>query len=158
MAHSDNSKKLLIAGIAAAISVATGAVFASSVEDTIKSRQAHLKDLGAAFKEVRDLLRNSQPDPAKLKSSADQIANLAAQLPNWFPKGSGPEAGIKTDAKPEIWSDPAGFERAVKLLQEEAPKLQQLAAANDVAGIRAQVGKLGGACKNCHDSYRVPQN
>ena len=31
-------------------------------------------------------------------------------------------------------------------------------AANDVGGIKAQVGKLGGACKGCHDNYRVPQD
>ncbi|HEY8540507.1 MAG TPA: cytochrome c [Steroidobacteraceae bacterium] len=151
----NNSKKLYLAGIAAIVSVAAGAAFASSIEETIKTRQAHLKDLGEAFKEVRDQLRNSQPDLARIKTSADTIANAATQMPNWFPQGSGPESKVKTDAKPEIWADPAGFEKALKNFQGEAPKLQQLAAANDVSGIRAQVGKLGGACKNCHDNYRV---
>jgi|HigsolmetaAR201D_1030396.scaffolds.fasta_scaffold00544_11 cytochrome c556 len=158
MVHRKTSKKLYLAGIAAIVSVATGVAFASAVEETIKTRQTHLKDLGAAFKEVRDQLRKSQPDMAQIKTSSDQIASLATQLPSWFPKGSGPESKVKTDAKPEIWADPARFEQAVKLFQEEAPKLQQLAAANDLGGIKAQVGKLGGACKNCHDSFRVPRD
>lgn len=137
-----------------------GMAFAAGApaEQTIKARQGHLKDLGAAFKEVRDQLRSSRPDMAQLNSASGQIAALATQMSDWFPQGSGPESRVKTDAKPEIWSDPAGFEKALKNFQAEAPKLQQLAAANDVGGIKAQVGKLGGACKGCHDNYRVPRD
>lgn len=137
-----------------------GMAFAAGApaEQTIKARQVHLKDLGAAFKEVRDQLRSSRPDMAQLNSASGQIAALATQMSDWFPQGSGPESRVKTDAKPEIWSDPAGFEKALKNFQAEAPKLQQLAAANDVGGIKAQVGKLGGACKGCHDNYRVPRD
>ena len=127
-------------------------------EQTIKARQVHLKDLGAAFKEVRDQLRSSRPDMAQLNSASGQIAALATQMSDWFPQGSGPESRVKTDAKPEIWSAPAGFEKALKNFQAEAPKLRELAAANDVGGIKAQVGKLGGACKGCHDNYRVPRD
>lgn len=137
-----------------------GMAFAAGApaEQTIKARQVHLKDLGAAFKEVRDQLRSSRPDMAQLNSASGQIAALATQMSDWFPQGSGPESRVKTDAKPEIWSDPAGFEKALKNFQAEAPKLQQLATANDVGGIKAQVGKLGGACKGCHDNYRVPRD
>ena len=138
----------------AGIALAAG----TTPEATIKARQGHLKDLGAAFKEVRDQLRNPQPDMARIKTASSQIAQLSTQMNGWFPQGTGPESKIETDAKAEIWSDAAGFEKALKNFQAEAPKLQQLAAANDLGGIKAQVGKLGGACKGCHDNYRVPQD
>jgi cytochrome c556 len=150
----------LIAAAGVLSLASAGFVFAAgmSAEQTIQARQGHLKDLGAAFKEVRDQLRKSEPDMAPIKSASTQIAKLVGDMNTWFPKGSGPESKIETDAKPEIWTDSAGFEKALKNMQAEAPKLQQLASANDVAGIKAQVGKIGAACKGCHDSYRVPQD
>lgn len=143
----------LLLGASAGIAVA-----AMSAEETIKARQDNLKDLGAAFKGVRDELRKPQPAMLQLKASSDQIAKLANEMHAWFPRGTGPESKVETDAKAEIWDDPQGFESALKKLQAEAPKLQQLAQAEDVNGIKAQVGKLGAACKGCHDTYRVPQD
>ena len=94
----------------------------------------------------------------QVQEAAGQIAKAAAAIDTWFPQGSGPESKIETDAKSEIWADPQGFQTAAKALKAEAPKMQQLANANDLAGVKAQVGKLGGACKGCHDKFRVPQD
>ena len=137
-----------------------GLVFAAgeSVESVIKARQTHLKDMGAAFKTVRDETRKPTPAMDQIKVAAGQIAKAAAAIDTWFPQGSGPESKVETDAKSEIWADPQGFETAAKALKAEAPKLQQLANANDLAGVKGQVGKLGGACKGCHDKFRVPQD
>jgi cytochrome c556 len=144
---------LLLAGTAS-LTFAAG----ESVEAIIKARQTHLKDLGAAFKTVRDQTRKSEPEMAQVKDASAVIAKAASEIDTWFPKGSGPDSKFETDAKAEIWADPAGFATAAKALKAEAPKLQQLANANDVAGVKAQAGKLGGACKGCHDKYRVPQD
>ena len=81
----------------------------------------------------------------------------AVSWPCWFPKGSGPESGVKTDAKAEVWNDAAGFAAAANRFQGEAAKLQEIAAGGDIAAIKAQVRATGGACKNCHDKYRVPE-
>jgi len=137
-----------------------GLTFAAgeSVETVIKSRQTHLKDLGAAFKTVRDELKKSQPAQAQLKEASAVITKASTEIDTWFPKGSGPESKFETDAKAEIWADPAGFAAAAKAFKTEAPKLQQLANANDIDGLKAQTGKLGGACKGCHDKFRVPQD
>jgi cytochrome c556 len=81
---------------------------------------------------------------------------LASQEASWFPKGTGPEAGVKTGAKSAIWTDPKGFAAAIQKLQAETGKLQQVASAGDLSAIKAQVQPTGGACKSCHDKFRVP--
>jgi len=83
------------------------------------------------------------------------LAGLAKQAPSWFPKGSGPEAGVKTAAKAEIWTDAAGFAAAASKLADETAKLQQVAAGGDIEAMRAQARAVGGACNTCHDKYRT---
>ena len=74
----------------------------------------------------------------------------------WFPKGTGPEAG-KTRALPEIWSKPEDFTAAQKMFSDRAPKLLAAVKAKDVAGVQAAFKEVGGACKNCHDTFRAPE-
>jgi cytochrome c556 len=131
---------------------------AGAMEQTITNRQSNLKDLGGAFKTVRDQLKRSTPNIAEIKQAAQQISDLAADQRHWFPQGSGPEAGIKTAAKPEIWSDASGFAAALDRFSSEAPKLLQLASANDLDGLKAQAKVVGDTCKGCHDKYRVPDD
>jgi cytochrome c556 len=127
-------------------------------QQAIDARQHNLKDLGGAFKAVRDQVRKPQPDMTQVQQAAEQIEQLAADMKAWFPKGSEPSEDVETDAKAEIWNDPNGFANAMAKFQQEAPKLLTFAKAGDAAGLRKQVATLGGACKGCHDKYRVPQD
>lgn len=120
------------------------------------ARHQNFKAQGAAFKAVLDEIKKDQPDKTVVATNAAKLKGLAAQLPTWFPKGSGAESGFKTDAKPLVWTDPAGFAAAANRLQVETSKLNQLAQAGDIAGVKGQARAVGGACKNCHDKYRVP--
>jgi cytochrome c556 len=129
-----------------------------SGQEAVDARQHNLKDLGGAFKAVRDQLRKSQPDMTQLTQAAEQMEQLAADMHNWFPKGSGPSADVETDAKAEIWSDPKGFATVLNRFRTEAPKLLTLAKAGDAEGLKKQVGAVGASCKGCHDKYRVPQD
>jgi cytochrome c556 len=123
----------------------------------VEARQSNFKDMGGAFKAIRDQLRRGTPDVVAIQQAAQQMKDYADQQHTWFQKGSGPEAGVKTDAKPEIWSDVAGFAQVQKVFAAEAPKLLTLANANDIDGLKAQVLVVGKACKGCHDKYRVPE-
>jgi cytochrome c556 len=120
-------------------------------------RHQNFKQQGAAFKGILDELKKDSPDMKLLADNATKLKGLAGQLPTWFPKGSGVESGTKTDAKAEVWTDAAGFAAAANRLQVETSKLQALGAAGDLTGFKAQVRAVGGACKNCHDTYRVPE-
>jgi cytochrome c556 len=121
----------------------------------VLTRQAHYKDLGKAFGGVGAELRKDAPDKSVILADAQAAKGLADQLPSWFPKGSGPEAGVKTAAKAEVWSDAAGFDAAGARLQAETAKLADAAAGGDLDVIRAQFRATGAACGACHDKYRA---
>jgi cytochrome c556 len=123
----------------------------------IKSRQDKLRDIGGALKAIDDELKKRSPDwENAILPNAQTIQSRASYLLTWFPKGSGPESGLKTYALPAIWQKPDDFNKLGKAAQSEAAKLGQIAASKDAAALKAQVVTLGKACKACHDSYRSP--
>ena len=95
---------------------------------------------------------------AAIKEAAQVVNDASVNQFKWFPAGSGPESGAKTRAKAEIWSKPQDFEAAQKLFAEQAKKLNTAAAGGDVAAVRAQFGEVGKSCKNCHDTFRTPED
>ncbi|HEY3696030.1 cytochrome c [Phenylobacterium sp.] len=144
------------AALGLGLAVAAGGALAQSAgADAVKARQANFKQLGGAFKTINDQLKAGAPDMAAIKAAASRMQALAARAPDWFPAGSGPEAGVKTGAKPEIWSDAAGFATAARGLQAATASLSAAANGGDPAAVRAQVAATGAACKACHDKYRA---
>jgi len=134
-----------------------GALLAdASTKDLMKARHDHYHKLGDAFKKVRDEARASRPDMTAVKRAAQFINDASVDQQKWFPAGTGPEAG-KTRALPEIWSKPKEFEAAQKVFSDAAPKLLAAANANDVSALKTQFGEVGKACKNCHDTFRSPE-
>lgn len=150
------TKKALIA-IAAAVGAAAAMSAYAAASDVIKERQQGLKSMGEAFKSVRDELSGGK-DVAKIKAASATISKVAGSMEHWFPAGSGSEAGVKTAAKPEIWKDMATFDSARQRLVSEAAKFSQAANSGDLAAVRGGVAGLGGACKNCHDNFRVKED
>ena len=142
--------------LAVGLGVAAGGAFAADQAAAVQARQQHFKDQGKAFKAVLDELKKDAPDKAVVAANAAKLKASSAALPTWFPKGSGPEAGVKTEAKPDIWSDAAGFAAAADRFKTEAAKFDQLAQAGDLDAVKADVRAVGGSCKNCHDKFRVP--
>jgi len=121
-----------------------------------KARHHHYEELGDAFKAVRDNSRADPPDWAALEKAAKTIVEASIDQQKWFAKGTGPEAG-KTRALPEIWSKPDEFTAAQKMFTDRAPKVSAAVKAKDADGLKAAFKDLGGACKNCHDTFRAPE-
>jgi cytochrome c556 len=121
------------------------------------ARQARFKEQGATFKAINDEIRKDMPDMAALAAGAAKLNALAADLPTWFPKGSGPETGLPTAARPEIWTDADGFAAAAAKLQDETAKLAAVSAGGDMDAIKVQFRATAGACKACHDKYHTPE-
>lgn len=135
---------------------AIAAVTYGAANDVISARQANFKDLGAAFKKLGDELKKPSPAASQLDPSVARIADLAKQLSQqgrFFPKGSGPEAGVETGARKEIWEKPQEFQKALQTLSTEAGNLASIPTA-DTTSLKAQFRKLGTACKDCHTSFR----
>lgn len=137
---------LALAGIAAPLLAAPA--------DQVRTRIEGLRELGAAFKAVNDGLRSPTPQTIMIQMSARQIRNAATAQYGWFPPGSGPQPGVKTAAKPEIWTQPARFRQLQDAFAAQATAFQRAAASNDVNAIRAAARSLGQSCKACHDQFR----
>ncbi|WP_426441060.1 c-type cytochrome [Bradyrhizobium genosp. P] len=121
----------------------------------IKPRQSKLRDMGGALKAINDEIKKGKIDwDNTIIPNAETIKDRSAYLLNWFPKGSGPEAGVKTYALPDIWQNEDDFAKLGKAAQAEATKLHEIALKKDENGLKAQALATGKACKACHDSYR----
>jgi len=145
---------VLVMGLAAGGTALAAVVDAAKVEH---DRHENFHKIGAAFKAVNDQLKADKPDAAVIATQAGIVHGLAPQIPTWFPAGSGPETGVKTRAKAEIWADKAGFATAAKGLEAESAKLQTIARGGDIEAIKGQFKATGGACKTCHDKFRGPE-
>ncbi|MFD1613196.1 c-type cytochrome [Sphingomonas tabacisoli] len=135
--------------------LAVAPVLAATGADVARTRHEGYRELGAAFKNVNDELKGGSPQVYVLQLSARQIRNVAQQQFNWFPAGSGPQPGVKTRAKVEIWANPGEFKRLQTAFANQANLFFQAAATRDVAKIRAQVKPLGATCASCHRSFRT---
>lgn len=143
----------LIASLAA---VAIAAHSTEGMSEAQKARHEHYEHLGDAFKAVRDASKSDSPDWAKLEKSAQEVVDASVDQQKWFAKGTGPESG-KTRALPEIWTKADDFTAAQKMFSDRAPKLLAAVKAKDAAGVQAAFKEVGGSCKNCHDTFRAPE-
>lgn len=148
-----------VAGAALVFSLAASLAVeaAPAVKDLIKSRQDKLRDMGGALKAIDDELKKRNVDWDNIiLPNTETLQSRSSFLLNWFPKGSGPESGVKTYALPAVWQKGDDFIRLGKAMQAETAKLAQVAAGKDAAALKAQVFATGKACKACHDNYRSP--
>lgn len=127
-----------------------------SVRQTVEARALHMKDLGGSYKAVRDQAKQEPPNLALLQLATQEVQAASQDLPSWFPAGTGPETGLKMRALAEIWTDEVGFAAAATAFRTEAARLNELARAGDVAGVREQAGAVRKTCGGCHDAYRGP--
>jgi cytochrome c556 len=147
------------AGVVLVFCVATVGILRAAPGDSalIKSRQDKLRDMGGALKGIDDELKKRNPDWDNIiLPDADTLQSRSSFLLNWFPKGSGPESGIKTYALPALWQKPDDFTKLGKAMMAQTTKLKQVAAAKNAEALKEEVIALGKNCKACHDSYRSP--
>lgn len=123
--------------------------------DPVKSRIEAYRELGASFKNVNDELRKPEPSAYLIQLAARQISQTAKAQYGFFPAGSGPKAGVKTWAKPEIWAQPAKFRAAQDVFATQAAAFAKVAAGGDPASLRVGAKALGQACGGCHKVYRT---
>lgn len=128
---------------------------AANAADSIRARQSHYKKIGKAMKGINDELKKDSPSVATIQANAATINGFAPQVQGWFPSGSGSEAGLKTDARAEIWSRPDEFRQRAGKFVAAAATFNRTAQGGDLAAIRAGVKELGGTCKGCHEQFRV---
>jgi len=128
---------------------------APSPQDIVAMRQAGFKKMGAAMKALNEQLKSSAPAKGVIVAAAQTIAPTAREQAKLFPAGSGPAAGIKTDALPNIWTDRGTFDAQMNKLLAETAKLVSVTNSGDMDAIRAQAKATGGICAGCHRQFRA---
>jgi len=125
--------------------------------DAVKARHAQMQMVGYHIGVLGSVAKGDSPyDSAVVDAAAKNLAALAAMehATLWI---EGTEQGTVegSRAKPEIWSDAAGFK--AKFGDLETAALAMVGAA-DQAAVGAGIGAIGGTCKACHEVYRGPRN
>lgn len=121
----------------------------------IAARQAGYKKMGAAMKALNDQLKTDAPVKPTLVGAAQALATTAREQPRLFPAGSGPTAGVATDALPNIWTDRATFDGQMARLIAESGKLVAVVNGGNTDAIRAQAKATGATCAACHRQFRA---
>jgi cytochrome c556 len=125
---------------------------ARSPAEIIETRQAG-QDLVIGLADDMKAAIAAKADVKPYAGKADAMARWFHNFPNLFPAGT--ESGHDTKAKPEVFSDPAGFAKAAETASAAAASLAQLAKSGDEAGFAAQFKVLGQSCGACHRQYKV---
>ena len=135
-----------------------GAVFAAgSADDMINARQAEMKANMKAMRALVSILKGETPYDAATVQGAVKIlkdARAEGQVQDVWNAASQAGATVKSEAKPEIWSDAAGFAAAWTKFDGA---VAAVAASTDEASLKAAFPALGGACKGCHETFRAAE-
>jgi cytochrome c556 len=140
----------LSAGLSIGLAAAWGVVRAA--ETPAHQRHEAMETVQESFKPLRAIAVKEAPfDAAVVKKNTTTILEKLKEAHGLFPEGSG---GGDSRAKAEIWTDRAGFDKAMKESQAAA---EAMAAVTQEAAFMPAMKTLGGTCKNCHDKYRLPK-
>ena len=148
--------KRIITAAAIGLACMVGAAGAQTpqAEDVIKGRQGAMMLSGVAMASIKGAIDAGQP-LAGQRFNTRALSRWAHAVPGMFPGGSGAEAGVPTNAKPEVWSDRAGFEARAADYAAAADRLAELAAGDDAAAFAGQWTAVRATCQACHDGYKA---
>jgi cytochrome c556 len=134
------------------------AASAVDVKAVLKQRHNLFEGIGDAFKAIRGQLEKDAPDFALIGTKAGEINTAAGKIEGLFPPGTSVDDGYKTEALATIWEKPEEFKAATQKLLDESAKLVTVAGEGKKDAVSAQVMALGGACKGCHEKFRLDNN
>jgi len=123
--------------------------------DAIAARQASLDMSSLAFHSLGEAMKAGE-EPKNFAYAAAALAKWAKALPAMFPAGTGQgETPAFSQARPAIWKNRAGFEKAAAYYAETTQQLAALARANDSPGFTKQLEAVNQACASCHAIYKA---
>jgi len=134
------------------ITIFTPAWAGSPVEQAIDKREDLMKNLGKHIKGVKKALGEGGSAAADAAQIVSLTKTLVQDLKILFPENS--DKG-DSEAKPEIWTQWADFEKAARSASEKAKALHEAAGSGNHEAIASAFKDMGGACKSCHQDYRA---
>ncbi len=150
-------RKLALFTLPVAIALGAATVAGADSSGAIATRHAYFKNLGYQMKKMGEIAKSFDPAAAKAQA-AEFEPLLKTDFKTLFPAGtSAKDLPGDNAAKPEIWSDFDGFLAKEAAFKSAGATLVAAAQGTDAKAFGAAMGQLGGSCKSCHDSYRVPK-
>jgi len=137
--------------------VATLAMLSVAVADDDPRHERHelMEGVRDAAKPLGKMLKGeSDYDAEIVMTSLATFADAGKTFGDLFPEGT--ETGGGTEAAPAIWEDRAGFEEALAAWRE-ATDAAIAAKPATLEEAKPLLGEVFGACKNCHDTYRIEE-
>ena len=141
---------------ALALLACSPAVLLSETADPIAERQELMSNTREALKPMIGMIRGQADyDADVVMKGLEVMKHTAANAGELFPEGT--ETGGDTEAKATIWSDRAGFDKAMMDFNV-AVDAAIAAAPQDVDAFKPVMNDIMGTCKGCHDGYRVDKD
>ena len=148
--------KLLLSMLALTIAGTASAQLKTS--DAIKFRQSGYTFMAWNMGKLKGMLVDN---PASFnKDQAIAAANVIAATANsgmgalYVPGSDKVKGWTDTRVKHELFTDKEGVGKVAVAFNKEANELAKVAATGDAAALKVQFGKVGEACKGCHEKFR----
>jgi cytochrome c556 len=141
--------------VSAAFVAAMALPASAGVDDIIKERQACMKGAGALMGVAVPMVKGEKPyDKAAVDAAIANYEKGCANWANFWGADTQKGEAVQTWAKPEIWTDAAGFEAAGGAAYQAT---QALKASTDEATFKAAFPAVGAGCQGCHEKFRAPK-
>lgn len=155
------SSRKLRAGAVLLLAAVAGTAYAQPAANAgrqaIEARKAVFVLIANNFKPIGETLQGKKPyDAADVQKRAARVAFLADLIAETLPDAS--NTGLPdTKAKPEIWSDKAGFDKKLNEFREHSATLAKVSASETSASdaFKAAAAAVAQDCKGCHEAYKV---
>lgn len=139
--------KTLIAGVVMSAGIAYAEV--EPTDPVVIARQDLMKTIGMNTKVLGDMAGGKADfDAAKAEAAKAALIAASADIGAKFETQS---TDPGEEAKPEVWTNWEDFLKKAGALNAAATALD----ASSLDTIKAGMGGIGGACKDCHTSYRM---
>lgn len=152
-------KKLIVTAALAAMFAGTahGAGHGGDFAKQIKARQGQMQIIAINLGILGGMAKGAvEYDAATAQNAAKSLHGASMiHIETLFPEGSGEIDG--TRAKASIWSDAEGFAGKWTAYGDAARNAAK-SAGDGVEALGPLLGALGGSCKSCHETYRLPKN
>lgn len=131
---------------------------AGPIEDQIRTRQSAYNFISWNFGKIKAQVDNpSTYNKDQVAAAANAIAAVAnSGLGALFGPGTDKGTGWhETRVRPEFFKEPEKVRKVATAFNVEANEMAKVAATGNVDAVKAQLGKLGETCRNCHVDYRI---
>jgi cytochrome c556 len=141
----------LIAGCLLGAGTFSVATAQADDETTIKYRQSVMKGVGGHTGAIFQIVKKDIPHKDHLLAHARALNDLLAMTKDAFKAET---SGGKTRAKPKIWTDFAGFEKAAREAEMASAELVVAVDSSNEMEISKKFAAVQDTCKGCHKEYR----